>query len=585
MMHESMSKTEFSGKRPLHVKAAALAICLLALAGAGVALAAVGFGGESDEDARETAALEAVPAKVKADGVLVEGPVLQRGDVLENVLPADELTGSYSGGYYRASFDGRIVYVDKRFVRLAGEAVPEEWTGYAAADAIIYARPDFAGDDVLTLQLNEEVTVLDSFSDLLFVRNADGFEGYLPASMIMREKAPDPAASATTSAGSSSRNSSSIGGASSSGGSPSSGSGSSSSGSSSSGDSGSPAGSGNSSGSTDGEDMVLPMSFVRSGSVSADGGSFFGVTLAYADEPSSSVDARSGETASVSEEAESSEMTGPSALVLADFTQSYVALLNRGDEVEVKVDEFFDFTGRNLRADELSTFPSQTQKQAASDTSAFSEDGQAARSEEDRLPVSDEDRDAAEQNDDLCTIIVNGQEAQLSECLLRLEAEEDYEAWGGFAMEGAVLYSSYLLTGEASALEVNAALRIVDAIDDVLVVEDQGAFFCIQASLVSTEEVLVEEAAEEADQSSAASSGAASSHRGSSASASNSSSDSAGNPSSSSSSSGSSSGSGSGSSSGSSSASSGSGGTGSSGSSSSGGDASAGEGEWTPPTL
>lgn len=582
-----------ASKRPLSVKAAAFAVCVLALAGAGVALAAVGLGEQVPEEPQPAVVPETLGATVKADGVFVAGPVAQRGDVLENVAPATELTGSYADAYYRASLNGRTVYVEKRFVRTAEEAAPEEWTGYAAADAIIYARPDFSGDDILTLQLNEEVTVLDAFNDLLFVRNADGFEGYLPASMILREKAPEavvPAAAASSSSSPSRGNGSSSGGSSHSGSSSSGGSSSSSGssgGSASSGGSGASGGGGSSSGSggsgasggsMDGGDMGLPSEM--SLTAPARGGfSLFAVDVAYADEPGA-------QNASPDASAEALEETGLDAVVLADFTQTYLCLLNRGDALVVKVDDLFGFADRTLReGEELPVLSQESVDGLAEDASGAAGDAELSfgEPESDDLLISDEERYAAGNAEDLCTIVVNGQETTISEKLLRLDIEEDYVAWDGFAAEGAVLYSDYLLAAASSELEVNAPLHVVDAIGDLLVVEAAEGLFYIPASSVGTEEYVVEIPAEEAaaPPASSSSAGSSPSYRGHSSSGSSSSSGSGGGSSASS-------GSGSNASSGSGSSSSGgssSGGSASGGSDSSGGGASGGESDWTPPVL
>lgn len=415
-------------------------------------------------------------AVVKADGVLVEGPELARGSELTSVEEAGELTGAYAGLYYRAVYDGKTVYLAKAKVRTSAEPAYEQWTGFATADAIIFARPDFTGDDLLTLSANEEVTVLDAIGDILFVRNADGYEGYISSSKVATSPAEEEAPSATgnaSSAFSSSKRPSSSNGSSSSG--------SSSSGSSNAapssppsagGNSGNSGNSGSSSGggsSVDGDEMTLPVSFALHKDPF-----LFGVGVAYADEP------------------ESSGVTG---VVLIDGAQSYVAMLNRGDAVTVKVDEDFGFEGRKL------TDGSEAERAVALRDAK----GEAQLEGSDGEPIPAEPKDAASDkvmrqspedaalaggdasHEDMCTIEVNGQEAYLPESLIRLDDELAFEERSVYALEGATLYADYGLKAASRELEPNTELRVVDAIDSVLVVELDSALFYLPESSTCAE--------------------------------------------------------------------------------------------------
>lgn len=455
------------------------AVCALALVGVGVAVAAT-----LGQRSAEVPVVEPEPAKttveatVKADGVFILGEVAARGDVLENVAPATDLGASRADAYYRATYNGAVVYVEKSAVRTSDEEVPETWVGYAAEGAIIYANPDFTGEDILTLQLNEEVTVLDSFGDLLFVRNADGYEGYVPADMIMRERYEEPevvevpdysgsyysygSGSSGGSGSSSGGGSNSGGGSSFGGGSPSggSGSGATSEPSGSSGPSSVPSTSG------DGDEMAMPVGFAP-----VPDPFLWGVGVAYADEPSSSKNSQSAQA----------EGDKVSATVLMDGVQLYVAILDRGDEVTVKIDDFFDFSDE---ADEASGAEGAISS-ASDSSSASAEPVPHGSGEEASLLAADDEN--------LCTVIVNEQEVTMPEKLLRLEDEPAYEAWMGYALEGAVLYSDYELTSAAEELEVNEELNVVDFVGSVLVVETDSGVFYLDGALVSTEPVEVPE--------------------------------------------------------------------------------------------
>lgn len=464
-------------------KCIATAICLLAVIGAGTAFAAV-LAGKQPEPAPEPEAIapKTAQATVKADNVLVEGPTLNRGDVITSVVPASELTGAHAGKYYRATVDGKVVYIDKASVRTSEEAAPEEWTGYAAEGAIIFANPDFTGDDILTLQLNEEVTVLDSFGDLLFVRNADGFEGYMPVDKVLREPAPEPEpepeAEPTyvyTEPGYSGGGGQTWTPPSNGGGGSSSGGGGSASGGNGGGDTG---GSSSGGGSTqgDGDDMAMPASFTLSTKML-----LLGAEVAYADESSASASSSSAATED-----------GVTATVLADNTKTHLGILNRGDVVTVKVDELFgpvqpapsSMEEGNAGA-ASSSGASAPGSESASSAVSGSESGPRGASDE-------ETRVNAEKAEDLCTVVLNGAEITLPEKLLRFDDDAPFETWTGFAMKDAVLYADWELTASVHELTVNDQISVIDAIDDTLVVEREDGVFYIDAKLVSREEMEVE---------------------------------------------------------------------------------------------
>lgn len=508
------SELEALRRRSRRMKWAAAIACVVVLAGAGVA-AAFALGGGERQRSEAPAVLPVdespatVKATVKADGVVIDGPTLSRGVRLSRVESASDLGGSYEDSHYRAVYEGKVVYVEKKWIRTASESAPEEWTGYAAADAIVCARHDLSGEDVLTLGLNEEVTVLDEFNGLLYVRNADGYEGYVPADKILREKAEESAATdpadhpdyyyhgssggssggsnASSGSGGSGGSAGSSGGSTSSGGSNSSGGSGSSGGGSSSGSSGSGGGSGGSgsgaggsdgssgSGGTsepgDGDEMLLPV-----GMTLPVDRFLLGVGVAYADEIDRAAEGSDGKVG-IATEAANAASTGHStaseadegltAVVLADEIPTCIAILNRGDEVSVKKDDLFGFD--------------------SSGATAGSAQLESSDVEEEPLRTEGDDVADAEAGEDFCTIVVNGQEATLPEKLLRLEGEAAYDPWMGCALEGAALYVDYLLSVQGSALLPGDEVSVIDAIGSTLVVEWEGKAFYLDEALVSRE--------------------------------------------------------------------------------------------------
>lgn len=474
--HAAQGDVLMPSKRPGKMRSVVAAACVVALLGVGAAYALTSGVLKTEEPEVPAVAPTTAQATVKVDNVLVPGEVLKRGDVLEQVQPADELTGAYADQYYRAQFNGVTVYVEKKLVRTSDEAAPEEWVGYAAENAIIFAKPDLSGDDICTLALNEEVTVLDSFNDLLFVRNVDGYEGYMPADKVLREKAaePEPEDASVYTYDSSSNYSYSYGY--SSGGSGGSWSGSSSGGSGSSGGSSgggsnsAPSGGGSTGGSTsgDGDEMTLPMS----GSFSV-GDFLLGTEIAYADEL-----AEDGAPDLI---ATAEEVQGATATVLMDGTQTYLCILNRGDEVTVKIDDLFGFgeegSSGSGEADAASD---------SSDVAPAASDKPLSQEELDLAAASGEGEASAD-GEDVCTVLINEQEVLLPERILRLADAAAYEPWTGYAAEGAMLFADYKLTSGATELELNQELRVVDEAGSVLVVESDGAFYCIDAASVAKE--------------------------------------------------------------------------------------------------
>lgn len=497
-----------SARRSGRARYIAAAVCAVALVGAGAAYALTSGGIlKTEEPEAPVAAPTTVRATVKVDNVLVPHKELARGDVLENVQEAEELTGAYAGSYWRAELNGATVYVEKSRVRTSDQAAFEEWVGYATADAIIYAKPDFSGDDIRTLVLNEEVAVLDEIGDVLFVRNVDGYEGYMPADKVMREKAeetePEDVSSYSYNYGYS--NDYSYGGGSWSGGSGSSGDSGGSGGSSS--DSAAPAPSTGGSTSGDGDEMTLPTSLVPSA-----GKFLLGVEYAYADEVAGE-GAASAEGAETSADQDLIAAQGVTAVVLLDGTQTYLGILNRGDEVTVKVDDLFDFpeSAAQLAGDGTASGAEAADDASGGASGAAVEEGADDAADASEAGVSQEELDAAAAagedvsagSEDMCTVLINDQEVLLPERILRLEDAAAYEPWTGYAAEGATLFSDYALSTGAIELGLNQELTIVDEAGSVLVVERDGAFYCIDAAFMAKEPFEEPEPGEEASEDSA----------------------------------------------------------------------------------
>lgn len=506
------------------------AVCALVAvcATAGVAFAMYNSMTANQPAPAEEAAPATVKATVRADGIQVKGPQLQRGAVLSNISPAADLGEQYASTYYKGIVNGQTVYVPVAEVRLSTQPDPEAWTGIAAEDAVVYKNGDLTGSEVLTVAPGTALTVLDQAAGVYFVRTPEGFEGYIPVEKVAPEAAPEeeqpteqPQASTSkksTNSGSTSKKKGSGGG-----------------GSSSSGGSTqyqdqtpAPAPKPSAPSSSDGQDMVMPTAWSPATRVWHP----FQVEYAYADQAANTASADAvnssagvGNTAAAT--TAPAENTGK---ILRSNCQSFLTILKRGDTVEVKKDSLFDFKEAPDQAASSNTSTATTNTAQTTNTGA---DG-AGVPAVDSMPenyLSAEEREAAKeqsaasgaaqadsgasatanqaqsgagqpagaQQANVCTIIVNGQEAQVEEQFLRLETQAPFTAWEGFAQPGMALYTDYALATPAAELAANDAIRVIDAIGNVLVVQVGDKTYYCKAETVAREQVAVaEEAAPEA---------------------------------------------------------------------------------------
>lgn len=185
-------------------KALIAALIVLVVAGGGTAAAlktgVISFDSakQSEDAAAPATAVADAPKKMvtsKVDGALVYYKMATRGTAIE-------VTGE-DGAYYAGTVDGVNVLVEKKWVRLASAAQPTAWKGYSNDMAPLFKTAYLMGDPVATLPLNTEVEVLDGQDDWLFVKTADGAEGYARAADFRTEdqkRAEDEAAEAEAAA-------------------------------------------------------------------------------------------------------------------------------------------------------------------------------------------------------------------------------------------------------------------------------------------------------------------------------------------------------------------------------------------------
>ena len=74
-------------------------------------------------------------------------------------------------------------------------------------------------------------------------------------------------------------------------------------------------------------------------------------------------------------------------------------------------------------------------------------------------------------DDNEATVLVHGYSGKIQKEYLRLEGEEEYEAWDGYAYSGAEVFYDYDLTNEMDWFYKNDDIHVIDRIGDVYVVQ------------------------------------------------------------------------------------------------------------------
>ena len=105
---------------------------------------------------------------------------MAKGDTLE-------ITGEKDKLYYKATYNGQEVLVEKRLVRLEGAKTFKEYKVYTQKDAVLSDSPYMDGKTLKTMDLNARVTVKADLGVTMLVE-ADGTEGYMHARDVSKSK-------------------------------------------------------------------------------------------------------------------------------------------------------------------------------------------------------------------------------------------------------------------------------------------------------------------------------------------------------------------------------------------------------------
>lgn len=110
---------------------------------------------------------EGKAASVKADGVGLIASILSKNDSLTVI--------GEQGDYYRVELAGQTLLVEKRLLRLEGEAAYESKTAYAQRNALLFDNVYMKGEERHTLPINRVVTVLEELGGVYLVEYRDAY--------------------------------------------------------------------------------------------------------------------------------------------------------------------------------------------------------------------------------------------------------------------------------------------------------------------------------------------------------------------------------------------------------------------------
>lgn len=85
-----------------------------------------------------------------------------------------------------------------------------------------------------------------------------------------------------------------------------------------------------------------------------------------------------------------------------------------------------------------------------------------------------------------CQLYLEGFTAVVPRWLLRLEGDEEYEAWTGYARAKAIVYEEYQMRNEWMKLNLNTKVTVLDELPDCYVVEIEGQIGYMELTGVST---------------------------------------------------------------------------------------------------
>lgn len=96
-----------------------------------------------------------------------------------------EIVGEFEEDFYVVKLETGYGLIEKRLVRMEGAEGYEQWQGYARQNAAFYENYHLTDEEPETLNMNSEVTVLDSLGDCLVVQQGEQI-GYMLEKEVSR---------------------------------------------------------------------------------------------------------------------------------------------------------------------------------------------------------------------------------------------------------------------------------------------------------------------------------------------------------------------------------------------------------------
>lgn len=133
---------------------------------------------ETEPEVTEPPAPETVTATALADHTVVVLQTANRDDTID-------IAGEFDENHYVVKLESGYGLIEKRLVRLDGEAPYETWSGYARSGAKLYGNYHLLPGDERELGTNTVLEIVDDLDGCLVVRMDDAI-GYIPEAKVSK---------------------------------------------------------------------------------------------------------------------------------------------------------------------------------------------------------------------------------------------------------------------------------------------------------------------------------------------------------------------------------------------------------------
>lgn len=94
-----------------------------------------------------------------------------------------------------------------------------------------------------------------------------------------------------------------------------------------------------------------------------------------------------------------------------------------------------------------------------------------------------------EKNEEVCTVLMEGRLVELSRQYIRLEGEEAYEVWDGYARSNAPFYGTKNLTGTPEKLKKNTKVQVLEEFGETCLVQVEDRLGYMETKQVSKKKI------------------------------------------------------------------------------------------------